>query len=135
MAEHRIAGLAGAGRVVMKEEPDDVAGSKQTLDWLVAGVDDARLGVDLDAAEAEGDAAGDRIGAEGALHDRHGPVRFLRRDANGALAVELARHEWHVGAAGGVERFDRAQEWLRVDADLAGELGKRWCLDIGCRIV
>src|SRR5262245_48436208 len=89
MAKHRIAGLAGAGWVIVKEEPDDVAGGKQALDRLVAGVDHPRLGVDLDAAEAEGDTTRDGIGAEGPFHDRHCPVRFFRRDADSALAVEL----------------------------------------------
>src|SRR6185369_16406869 len=135
MAEHRIAGLAGARRVVVKEQPNDIAGGKQALDRLIAGVDDARLGIDLDAAEAESDAARDRIGAERALDDRHRPVRFLWRDADGALAVELARHERDVGAAGGVEGFDRAQEWIGLNPDLLRELGERWRLDIRRRIV
>src|SRR5262245_40412599 len=77
MAEHRIAGLAGAGRVVVKKQADNIARGKQALDRLVAGVDHPRLRIDLDAAEAESDAARDRIGAEGPLHDRHRPVRLL----------------------------------------------------------
>src|SRR5262245_37694705 len=80
MAEHHVAGLPGAGRVVVEEQSDHGAGGVEALDRLVAGVDHARLRVDLDAAEAEGDAAGHRIGAERPLHDRHRPVRFLRRD-------------------------------------------------------
>src|SRR5262245_10635313 len=90
IAEHRIAGLPGAGRVVVKEQPDDVAGCEQPLYRLAAGIDHARLGVDLDAAEAERDAARDRIGAERTFHDRHRPVGLLRCDADGTLAVELA---------------------------------------------
>src|SRR3954462_1764358 len=82
MAEHRVTSLAGAGWIVVKEQPDDITGSKQSLDRLVAGVDHARLGVDRNAPEAEGDAARDRVGAERTLHDRHRPVRLFRRDAD-----------------------------------------------------
>src|SRR5262249_59299439 len=109
IAEHRIAGLPGAGRVVMEEQPDDVAGGIETLDRLAAAVDDARLRVDLDAAEAEGDAARHRIGAERSLDDRHRPVRLPGRDADRALAIKLAGHEGHVRTAGGVEPLHPAQ--------------------------
>src|SRR5262249_62006121 len=129
MAEHRIAGLAGAGRVVVKEQPNDITGCKQALDRLAAGVDDARLGVDLDAAEAEGDAAGDRIGPEWAFHDRRRPVGFPRRDADSAFAIELAWHERDIRAASGVECLYRVQERLELETDLYRELGKRGCLD------
>src|SRR4051794_29786952 len=64
IAEHGVAGLAGARRIIVEEQADHIAGRVEALDRLVAGVDDARLGVDLHAAEAEGHAAGHRIGAE-----------------------------------------------------------------------
>src|ERR1043166_3800477 len=57
IAEHGVARLPGAGRVIVEEQPDDVAGRVESLDRLVAGIDHARLGVDLDAAEGERHAA------------------------------------------------------------------------------
>src|SRR6516165_10007621 len=63
-AEYGIAGLAGERRIIVEEEAHDVAGGVEAFDRLIDRVDDLRIAIDLHAAEREGDAAGDRIGAK-----------------------------------------------------------------------
>ena len=60
-AEHDARHQAGAQRVVVVEQTaDHLAAGVQARDGFPAGGDDPRLLVDLQAAEGEGDTAGNR---------------------------------------------------------------------------
>src|SRR5208282_5713865 len=66
---------AGAARIVEIEQPaHQLAGRKQPGDRRAISVDDAGGGVDLDAAEGEGEPAGHRISLERRLIEGVGPV-------------------------------------------------------------
>ena len=73
-AEHGAVGEAGAAGIVEVEDAaDHLARRIKAGDGQAVGVDDARAGVDLDAAEGEGEAAGDGIGLERRLLDGDRP--------------------------------------------------------------
>src|SRR5436190_13151769 len=74
-AEHGAVGEARAARIVeIEDAANHLARGVQTGDRRAVGIDDACAGVDLDAAEGEGEAAGDGIGLERRLLDGDGPV-------------------------------------------------------------
>src|SRR3990172_4164692 len=74
-AEHRAGGEPGAARVVVIEDAaHQLAGGVEPGDGLAGGVLDFALPADLDAAKAEGDAAGDAVGLERRLVNGIRPV-------------------------------------------------------------
>src|SRR5687768_18017439 len=87
-AEHRAVGQPGAAGVV---EPEDaahqLARSIEALDRLAVGIDHLRVGVDLQAAEAEGNPAGDGICLERRRIQRVGPVGCVDRQIIRATTV------------------------------------------------
>src|SRR5581483_9670452 len=86
----------------------------------------AALGVDAQAAEGEGDAAGDGIGLERRLVDGVGPVRLVDGKALGATAVLDVRIELDVGAHRLVVGLDGRQRLRRVDVlELVAQLFQR----------
>src|SRR5829696_1148404 len=65
LAEHRTVGEPRAAGVVEPENSThQLARGVEALDRLAVGVDHLRVGVDLQAAEAERDATGDSVGFE-----------------------------------------------------------------------
>src|SRR4051794_29836880 len=77
-AEYRAVSESRTTRIV---EPEDaahqLAGGVQAADQLAVRVDDLPVGVDLQAAEAERDAAGYRVGLEWRRVQRVGPIAFI----------------------------------------------------------
>src|SRR3990170_3405194 len=66
LAEHRTVGEPGAAGVVEPENAaHQLARGIESLDRLAVGTDHFRVGVDLQAAETEGDPASNCIGLEG----------------------------------------------------------------------
>jgi hypothetical protein len=61
----------------MKKQPDDIARGEQAADRAVCSIKHLRVGVDLQSAEGERDAAGNGIGPVGRLVDGIGPVGFF----------------------------------------------------------
>ena len=57
--ENDVTCLSGAGRIVVIEQTDDVTRGVQTADRVAGSVERLGAFVDLQAAEREGDAAGD----------------------------------------------------------------------------
>ena len=98
LSKYRAVHQAGAAGIVEIEDPaDQFAGRKQAGDRRAVSVDDARAGVDLQAAESEGEPAGHRIGLERRLIDGVGPIRFRNSKAAGAAAVLDVGIERHLG--------------------------------------
>src|SRR5258708_38185392 len=63
--EHSAVGQARSARVVEPEDAaDQLARGVQARDRLAVGADHPRVGIDLQAAERERDAAGHRVGLE-----------------------------------------------------------------------
>ena len=93
----------------MKEQTDDVTRGIEPADRIARRAQHLSLGIDLESAKRERDAANDRIGAVGRCFDLYRPVRALRGDARGAFAVDLARIELDVFATGGVVLLDRIE--------------------------
>src|SRR5205807_625037 len=109
--EHRPRHESGAAGIIEVEKPaDQFAGCVEAGDWCVLDVEDMRRGVDLQAAESEGYPASDRIGLKGRLLDRMRPIRFVDREADGALAVLDVRIEFYVAFDGGIVFPDRPHE-------------------------
>src|SRR4030088_1528428 len=87
-AEHGAGHQSGAAGIVEIEQvADKFAGRVQAGNDVAVAVDDAGFGVDLEAAEGEGDAAGHGIGLERRLVDGVRPVRFWNWQANRAAAI------------------------------------------------
>lgn len=74
----------------MKKQPDDIARGEQAADRAVCSIKHLRVGVDLQSAEGERDAAGNGIGPVGRLVDGIGPVGFFWRDSLGAAPVHFS---------------------------------------------
>src|SRR5688572_23906135 len=91
-AEYGARHEAGAAEVVLVEDAaDDLAGGIKPRDGAVARILHLAIAVDAQAAEREGDAAGDDEAGVRRLVDRQRPVRLRRRDALGRHAVEDRR--------------------------------------------
>src|SRR3546814_20283396 len=83
---------AGASCIIEIEEPAyHLPCAEEAGDRRVVDADRSALGVDLDAPEGEGDAAGDRIGFARPIADRVGPVRLRDFEAIGAASVLRSR--------------------------------------------
>ena len=73
----------GAARIVEIEQPaDQLSRRGEAGDGQAVVIDDIAPGGDLEAAEGEGDAAGDGVGLERRLIDGLGPVGFRHVQAN-----------------------------------------------------
>ncbi len=78
LAEDGARDEARSARIVeIEEAADQLAGRVETADRLVIGVEHLAVGVDAQAAEREGDAAGHPIGLERRLVDGVGPVALV----------------------------------------------------------
>src|SRR5687767_10952715 len=78
LAEHRAVGESRAAGIVEPEDPaHQLARGVQALDRLAVGIDHLRVRVDLQAAEAERDAAGDSVGLERRRVQRVRPIGFI----------------------------------------------------------
>src|SRR5262245_37438187 len=123
-AEHGAVGEAGAARIVEVEDAaDHLARRIEAWNRQAVGVDDARAGVDLDAAEGEGEAAGDGIGLERRLLDDDRPVGLRHGQPDGAASVLDVGVERYVPLHRGVVGGDGLQRLGGVDAvELLAEL-------------
>src|SRR5260221_2613252 len=100
-------------------EPEDaayqLAGGIQAGNRRAVRAHHLRVGIDLQAAERERDAAGDRIGLEGRRIEGVRPVRFRNREAPRASSVLDVGVERNVGAHRAVVAFDFFQCIFMVD--------------------
>src|SRR5262249_50390543 len=114
--EHRPVRQPAPARVVEVENPaDELARSIQARDRLAVGVDDLRIGVDAQAAEAERYSAGDGVRFVGRGVESVGPVALVDREPFGAAAVLYVRVEGGVLPHRGVVGLDLFERPLRVD--------------------
>src|SRR5262245_48617335 len=82
LTEHRAVGKARTARIVEPENPShQLAGGVEAGDLPTVGIEHLAVRVDLQAAEAEGDAAGHRVGFEWSCVQRVGPVRLIDLEA------------------------------------------------------
>ena len=89
LAEYCACGEPGASWVVVVEEAaHKFAGCEEAGEGDVFFIEDAALVVYLEAAEGEGDAAGDGVAQVGGRVDGQGPVGLGGLDALGVLSVE-----------------------------------------------
>src|SRR5947207_6890268 len=76
-----------AGIVEPEDAADELARRVEAADGLAVRVDHLRFSVDPQAAEAEGDAAGHRVGLEGWRVERVGPVGLVDFQPFGTAAI------------------------------------------------
>src|SRR5882762_2810009 len=78
---------AASGVIEVENSADQLTGRVQPRNRLSVGRHYLRVGVDAQAAEAEGDPAGHRVGFEGRRVDGVRPVRLVHRKPRRAAAV------------------------------------------------
>ena len=115
----------------MKEQTDDITRGVEAADWVAGSIEHLGALVDLQAAEGEGNTAGDRIRPVGGLIERTCPIGFLWCDAFGAFAVQLSRIERNILAHSFIELFYRVIEHGSFNTDLARQFIDAIC-DNGC---
>src|SRR5690606_28161755 len=118
LAEYGPGREPGAARIVVIEDPaHELAGGIESLDAVARLVLDlSALRIDLEAAEAEGDAAGDRIGFERRLVQAVRPVGLVDLEPLGAAAVLDRGVVGNVGAHRGVVFLELPQAVLGIHA-------------------
>src|SRR5258706_249483 len=126
-AEPRAVGQPGpAGIVEPEDAADQLARGVETGNRLAVGRDHLRIRVDLQAAEAERDAAGHSVGFEGRRVDGVRPVGLVDSQVSRAPAVLHVGIEGNLGVHREVVVLDFAQ-FLRLVGvlELAAELFQR----------
>src|SRR4029077_11971989 len=124
LAEDGPGDEAGAARIVeIENAADQLAGRIEPADRLVVRVQHLGIGIDAQAAEREGDAAGHRVGLIGRLVDGVRPIALVDGEPVGAAAILDVGIERHVPAHGGIVLRDGLDELRGIDAvELSGQL-------------
>ena len=94
---------------MIKESAHEFARGVQARNYVAVGIDDLGAGIDTQAAERKGDAAGHTVDLERWLIDRVRPVRFRHRQSLGAAPVLDIGIEENIGAHGRIVLLKMAE--------------------------